>query len=109
MLLFATEKFLKTPYWVNGIISLGPRNAADPGTRGMRTNEIALKVWLNGPAWLSENEAHWTKTIAVCTFVEVSSETSKIVTVLSNKPRELQGELFKPWTTLIHTICFNSR
>ena len=41
----------------------GAQNPADLGTRGMRANEIASSVWLNGPAWLSENEAHWLKAL----------------------------------------------
>ena len=52
----------------------GAQNPADLGTRWMRANEIASNVWINGPAWLSENEAHWPKAIAACTIVEDTSE-----------------------------------
>ena len=84
----------------------GAQNPADLGTRGMRANEIASSVWLNGPAWLSENEAHWPKAIAACIKVEDSSETSQVVSLLPNKPLEIQWERFGSWKKLIHTICY---
>ena len=84
----------------------GAQNPADLGTRGMRANEIASSVWLNGPAWLVENEAHWPKATDACTIVEDTSETSQVVTSLPNKPLEIQWERFSSWTKLIHTICF---
>ena len=72
----------------------------------MRANEIASSVWLNGPAWLRDNEAHWSRATAACTFVEDTSETSQVVTRLPNKPLEIQWERFSTWTKLIHTICY---
>ena len=84
----------------------GAQTPADLGTRGMRANEIASSVWLNGPAWLSENEAHWSKTAAVCTISEGTSESSQVVTLLPNKPLEIQWERFSSWTKLNHTICY---
>ena len=84
----------------------GAQNLADLGTRGMRSNEIASSVWLNGLAWLIENEAHWPKATAACTIVEDTSETSQVVTLLPNKPLEIQWERFSSWTKLTHTICY---
>ena len=84
----------------------GAQNPADLGTRGMRANEIASSVWLNGPAWLIENEAHWPKGTAACTNVKDTSETSQVVTLLPNKLLEIQWERFSSWTKLIHTICY---
>ena len=84
----------------------GAQNPADLGTRGMRANEIASSVWLNGPAWLIENEAHWPKATTACTNVEDTPETSQVVTRLPNKPLEIQWERFSSWTKLIHTICY---
>ena len=67
LLLIVLAKFWKTPnYEWNHI--LGAQNPADLGTRGMRAEEIASNVSLNGPAWLSENEAHWPKTTSACTI-----------------------------------------
>ena len=77
---------------------LGAQNPADLGTRGMRANEIASSVWLNGPAWLSENVAHWPKAIAACIKVEDCSETSQVGSLLPNKPLEIQWERFGSWT-----------
>ena len=84
----------------------GAQNPADLGTRGMRANEIASSVWLNGPAWLVENEAHWPKATAACTIVEDTSDTSQVVTLLPNQPLEIQWERFSSWTKLTHTICY---
>ena len=84
----------------------GAQNPEDLGTRGMRANEISSSVWLNGPAWLVENEAHWPKATAACTIVEDFSETSQVVTILPNKPLEIQWERSSSWTQLIHTICY---
>ena len=84
----------------------GAQNPADLGTRGMRANENASSVWLNGPAWLVENEAHWPKATAACNIVGDTSETSQVVTLLPNKPLEMQWERFSTWTELIHTICY---
>ena len=74
--------------------------------RGRRANEIASSVCLNGPAWLIQNEAHWPKATAACTNVEDTSKTSQVVTLLSNKPLEIQWERFSSWTKLFHTICY---
>ena len=68
----------------------GAQNPADLGTRGMRANELASSVWLNGPAWQSENKAHWPKTTAACTITEGTSETSQVVTLLPNKTLDIQ-------------------
>ena len=84
----------------------GAQNPADLGTQEMRTNEIASSVLLNGLAWLVENEAHWPKATAGCTIVEDTSETSQVVTILPNKPLEIQWGRFSSWTKLIHTICY---
>ena len=84
----------------------GAQNPADLGTRGMRANEIASSVWLNGPAWLRDNEAHWPKVIAACTTVEDTSDASQVVTLLPNKSLEIQWERFNSWTKLFHTICY---
>ena len=84
----------------------GAQNPADFGTRGMRANKIASSVWLNRPAWLVENEAHWPKATAACTIVEDTSDTSQVVTLLPNKPLEIQWERFSSWAKLTHTICF---
>ena len=68
----------------------GAKNLVDLGTRGMRANEIASSVWLNGPAWLRDNDAHCPKAIAASTMVEDASDTSQVVTLLPNKPFETQ-------------------
>ena len=78
----------------------GAQNPAHLGTRGMSANEVASSMWLNGPAWLSENEAHWPKAVPACTIVEETSETSQVVTLLTSKPLEIQWERFSSWTRL---------
>ena len=75
-------------------------------TRGMRVNELASSVWLNGPAWLKEKEADWPKVTIERAIVEDTSETSQVVTLFPNKPLEIQWERFSFWTKLIHTICY---
>ena len=81
------------------------QNSADHSTRGMTANENTYSVWLNGPAWLSENEAHWPGGIAACTTAEDTSETSPIITLLPNKLLEIQWENSSSRTKLIQTIC----
>ena len=76
----------------------GAQNPADLDTRGMSANEVASSVWLNGPAWLVENEAHWPKATAASTIVEDISDTSQVVTLLPNKPLEIQWERFSSWS-----------
>ena len=82
------------------------QNPADLDTRGMRANEIASSLRLNGPAWLVVNKAHWPKATAACTIVEDTSETSQVVTLLPNKLLEIQWERFSSWIKLILTICY---
>ena len=74
--------------------------------QGMRAIEIASSVWLNGTAWLVENEAHWPKATAACTIVEDTSKTFQVVTLFPNKPLEIQWGRFSSRTKLIHTICY---
>ena len=75
----------------------------------MTANEIASSVWLNRPAWLSENKAHWQKAIAACTIVEDTSQTSQVGTLLPKMPLEIQRERFSYWANLIHSICYKLR
>ena len=55
---------------------------------------------------LVENEAPWPKATAACTIVEDTSDTSQVVTLLPNKPLEIQWERFSSWTKLFHTFCY---
>ena len=87
----------------------GAQIPADLGTRGMRANEIATSVWLNGPAWLRENEAQWPKATTQCTIVEDTLEITQVITLRPNKPLEVQWERFSSWRKLVHTICYIHR
>ena len=87
----------------------GAQNRAHFGTRGMRANEIATSVWLNGPAWLRENEAQWPKATTQRTIVEETLEIAQMVTLMPNKSLEKQWERFSSWTKLVHTVCYTLR
>ena len=57
----------------------GAQNPADLGTRGMRANEVATSVRLNGPVWLRKNEALWPKATTQHTIVEETLEITQVV------------------------------
>ena len=60
----------------------GAQNPADLGTRGMRANEVATSVRLNGPVWLRKNEALWPKATTQHTIVEETLEITQVVTLM---------------------------
>ena len=66
------------------------QKTADNGTRGMRANEIATSVWLNGPAWLREKEAQWPKATTQHIIVEDTLEITQVVTLMPNNSLEIQ-------------------
>ena len=86
----------------------GAQNPVDLGTRGKRANEIATRVWLNGSAWLRENEAQMPKATTQRHIVEDKLEITQVVASLPNKPLEIQWEQFRSWTKLVHAICYAS-
>ena len=85
---------------------LDAQNPAHLDTRGMRVNEIVTSVWLNGPAWLRENKAQWPKSSTQRTVIEDTLEITQVVTLMLNKPLEIQWELFSSWIKTVHTVCY---
>ena len=66
------------------------QNPADIDMRGMRANESATSSWLKGPACPRENEAQWTKATTQRTINEDTLEIAQVVTLLPNRPLEIQ-------------------
>ena len=84
----------------------GAQNPAHLDTRGMRVNEIVTSVWLNGPAWLRENEAQWPKFSTQRTVNEDTLGITQVVTLMPDKPLEIQWEIFSSWIKIVHIICY---